>query len=712
MPRRILRFGAAALLLAGLSWIIWPRHKPNFLLVTLDTTRPDRLKCYGYAAGDTPVLDALAAEGVLCERAFTAAPITLPSHTTMFTGLYPAENGIVTNGRGRLPESIRTLADVLKREGYDTGAFVACFVLNGKFGLDRGFRTYDDDFAGEEAAPDTLHRQRHGESVVNAALKWLRFKREKPFFCWVHLYDPHDPYLPHTDLFKDKYVDRPYDAEIAYVDRQVGRLVDFLKNEGLDSQTLVAVVGDHGEGLAGHAEGLAEHFERSHGMTLYNETLHVPLIFRHVGQLPADRRIAANISLVDLSPTILDLLGLKDPRKITGKSLKKVLIGKDAPSSLVYGSTDDAFLINGWSPLRSLIEGQWKYIKTTKPELYDLTSDPFERKNLFDAAPGIAQIMKARMDEFESRLVPHEAIAVQLSASERRALENLGYLAGGAKNVPQGPAPADLPDVKDMMPFDIVVDEAVKLARAGSVDEAIGQLREVISKAPGHIDARWYLAGVLRDASRFDEAEQVLRSLLELKPNSSQGHSGLAAVLMQQHKLAEAITEFQKTIDIDPDSAEAHYNLAKLLLPGDSQKALDHFNAALEIDPQHVSAYQWRANLLARLGQTQEALADYRMALKFEPDTAEAHYNLGVLLSDAGDTDAGGRHLARAAELSPQSPEMQFAWGAFLMQQRQYDAAIEHLAKAVEIKPGFTAAEQGLDKARKARAANPAAPDR
>src|SRR6266446_4987418 len=186
---------AGTLVAAGVG--LWPRQKPHVLLITLDTTRADRLGCYGYGPAKTPALDALAQAGVLCEHAYTVAPLTLPAHASLFTGLYPAENGVRTNGRGRLDEAIPTLAEVLRRQGYDTGAFVASFVLDSKFGLDRGFKTYDDDFAGEEPASDALHRQRHGEAVVDAALAWLNEKRSGPFFCWVHLYDPHFPYRAH-----------------------------------------------------------------------------------------------------------------------------------------------------------------------------------------------------------------------------------------------------------------------------------------------------------------------------------------------------------------------------------------------------------------------------------------------------------------------------------------------------------------------------------
>jgi arylsulfatase A-like enzyme len=341
--------------------VAFPR-RPNVLLITLNTTRADRLGCYGYALALTPTLDALAAEGVLFERAYTPAPLTLPSHASIMTGLYPPKHGLLINGRGCLDESVSTLAEVVRDAGYDTGAFLGSFVLNSKFGLVRGFTEYDDDMTNTDPTDDGLHRQRDGIWVVDAALKWLGRSRKQPFFCWVHLYDPHAPYLAHSDLFGDEFAQRPYDAEIAYDDRQFARLVGFLKTRGLDSRTLVVVVGDHGEGLG-------EHSELRHGMTLYNSTMHVPLIFRRSNHLSAGRRISTNVSMVDVSPTILELLGLSGLRNATGRSFKPALLGELLPAIPCYGETDEPFIENGWSPQRSLTEGNWKYIKTTRQAL-------------------------------------------------------------------------------------------------------------------------------------------------------------------------------------------------------------------------------------------------------------------------------------------------------------------------------------------------------
>ena len=316
------------------------------LLITLDTTRADRLGCYGYAPALTPALDALAAEGVLFERAYTPAPLTLPSHASMMTGLYPPEHGLVTNGRGRLEKNIPTLAETLRDAGYDTGAFVGSFVLHAKFGLQRGFTAYDDDMTNTDPTEYGLHRQRDGRRVVDSALAWLKQPRHGPFFCWVHLYDAHDPYRAHADEFGDRFIDRPYDGEIAYVDQQIQRLVKHLQANQLWERTLIVVVGDHGESLG-------EHDEEEHSLTLYNSVLQVPCLWTGRGATAAGRRVPQPVSLVDLRPTLLQTVGLRDPGRSSGRSLYAALSDGDIAAGDCYSATDDPLLEHGWSPAQS-----------------------------------------------------------------------------------------------------------------------------------------------------------------------------------------------------------------------------------------------------------------------------------------------------------------------------------------------------------------------
>lgn len=687
----------------------WPRPRINLLLITLDTTRADRLGCYGYEPARTPAIDSLAAAGTLCQRAYTVAPLTLPAHASLVTGLYPAETGVRSNGRGRLDDSLPTLAQVLERQGYDTSAFVASFVLDRKFGLSRGFNIYDDDIRDSGAPGETHHRERSGEQVVDAALAWLRQSRSRPFFTWVHLYDPHAPYLPHADLFGDEFADRPYDAEIAFIDRQIGRLLDFLKTNGLDSRTLIVVAGDHGESLG-------EHTERTHGMTLYDATLRVPLIFRppgksRSGSAPQGASLAENVSLVDVAPTILDMLRLPGLPNVSGRSLGRGLSGGPIAGSLCYGATDEPFLNNGWSPLRSLTDGSWKYVRTTRAELYDLASDPGELRNLAQEDSERTDEMEARLAELESRFVLRSGASVQLRPAERRALSALGYLGGGNTRPAATPAGA-LPDIKDMLPLERLVDEAADRVGTGELDAAIERLRNVVRQAPAHSKAHWFLALALRRKGDFEGAAEVLRSLLAANPDSTEGHYGLALVRLEQDRPDEAIEELQKTLAVDPDFADAHYDLATVLARRDeTDEALAHFDAVLEIDRHHAAAFRERGTLMFRRGRFGEAVADYRRALDCAPDDAVVHHNLGIVLVGQGAGDEALAHLQRAADITPQNAEFQYALGKLLAERGQYDEAMGHLERALKLDPSNARVREALEAAHKAQLRGPTSGD-
>ena len=340
-PRRLLFVAVAIVVLCGsVLWLRTPAQPFNLLLITLDTTRADRLGCYGSPHGDTPVLDALADESCLFERAYAPVPLTLPSHASLMTGLYPPEHGLRTNsGQQRLDSDVPVLAERLRKQGYQTGAFLGAFVLDHKFGLDHGFEVYDDhmELARNPFMGDGHeHMVRSGEHVVDAALRWLKGTGRKPFFCWVHLFDPHTPYDPRPELFGERFRDRPYDAGIAYVDRQVDRLLYALRQSGQDSRTIVAVVGDHGESLG-------EHQERTHGFMLYNSTLHVPLIIRWAGEEAPVRRISTPVSLVDVFPTFEAILSHGKPAPCSGRSLWPACVGQEFPVIAYYSESNHPF---------------------------------------------------------------------------------------------------------------------------------------------------------------------------------------------------------------------------------------------------------------------------------------------------------------------------------------------------------------------------------
>jgi arylsulfatase A-like enzyme len=413
---------------AGLIWWSTPR-RPNFLLITLDTTRADRLGCYGHAGARTPTLDALAKSGVRFSQAYATAPLTLPSHATMMTDCTRPSMGC---GPTKPPAfEIPTLAETLQQTGYRTGAFVGAFVLDATFGLHRGFDKYDADLSQTRRTDDPLHRERPGNVVVDRALEWLGVAAQRPFFCWVHLYDPHFPYQPHVDVFGEDFQEQPYDGELAFVDRQVARLTEFLKSNGLTENTLVMVVGDHGEGLGDHQETM-------HGYMLYNSTLHVPWLAAWPGRIPPDVVVTEPVSLVDLLPTSLECLQMPPPAGTTGQSLMPAFSGQPITPSTCYAETDDPRLDNGWSGLQMLLTPDWKYIRTADPELYRLSDDLAEQHDLADAEVEQVQSLDRDLLDFLSGLTPRKTDLAALSSRDVRILSSLGYTAGQSSAQPLG----------------------------------------------------------------------------------------------------------------------------------------------------------------------------------------------------------------------------------------------------------------------------------
>ena len=586
-----------------------PSPRPHLLLITLDTTRADRLGCYGYRNARTPTLDAIASSGILFERAYTVAPLTLPAHVSLFTGLYPTESGVRRNGRERLAPDIPTLAEILQHHGYDTAAFVGSFVLDRKFGLDRGFHHYDDQVGADGPAGLVEHRRRNASSVVDAAINWLKKRQSGPSFCWVHFYDPHAPRSAHRELFDQEFADQPYDAEIAYVDRQIHRLMEFFDAQKLMPQTLVVIVGDHGEGLG-------EHFEDSHSLTLYNSVMRVPLIISPPQKHSATRRIEQNISVVDVFPTILDSLKLPLPQQISGKSFRDAFDKNLTIESSCYSATDDPMDVYGCAPLRSLTEGSWKYIRSTRPELFQLSSDPGELVDLFERESEKAQEMEARLAEFEATLVRREQTDVPLSGAERKTLASLGYVSGPA-NQKVYDEDKTRPDIKDMLVLERDMEQAVRSFNQGAEDEAISGLKGVLLRAPTHAPACWSLAWALWKQSKAEEAENVFRQLLDARPDCHSARYGLGLMELQRNQPESAISEFSKAVELDPEHAESHFHLAEAFLAtGRVDQAHAHLKDVLQLAPDNVEAIQLLNFIQSNMKRIDQAVREYQHALQ------------------------------------------------------------------------------------------------
>lgn len=689
--------GLAVLAGGFFGWRALFPARPNVLLITLDTTRADRLGCYGYADALTPTLDALAAEGVLFEHAYTPAPLTLPSHASMMTGLYPREHGLITNGRGRLVDQLPTLAEKLRDGGYETAAFVASFVLHSKFGLQQGFATYDDDLTGTAPAEHGLYRQRDGRQVVDSALSWLQQRRAKPFFCWVHLYDPHLPYEAHADEFGDRYRAQPYDGELAYVDLQVQRLVAHLQANRLWEQTLVVVAGDHGESLG-------EHDEDEHGLTLYNSVLQIPWIWTGWGVTARGQRVSQPVSLVDLRPTLLEVAGLRESERTSGRSLRAALSGDHVPTAVCYSATDEPFLAHAWSPLRCLTSERWKYIRSPEPELYDLTTDPRETKNLAAERTDEVRQFDNELLALEKSMTVRTAANVELSLKELEALRTFGYV-GGLNRSPQQLQTTkgeSLPDVKRMLPLYKRADAAYRLMYEGDAPAAEERIRELIREAPDYGQLQLYLAEVLTNQRKYSESREVLEGVLRKEPDNADAHFQLGTVHWSQQQYAEAADEYRRSLVSEPDAVRGLFSLAQALVPlGQIEEAEKLFRRAVKGDPAYVNARAALASLLAGQRRVAEAEQEFREALKYSSRSVVAHTNLAILLAQQRRLAEAGEHFAKAVELSPENAELQFNYGTFLLLQGRQEEAVRALEEALRLNPEHSQARQRLQQARR-----------
>jgi arylsulfatase A-like enzyme/Tfp pilus assembly protein PilF len=584
LSRRKLLLVIGTIILIGVLFrlAVGPAQR-NLILITLDTTRADRLGCYGHQDAWTPVMDALAKRGVLFERAYAPVPLTLPSHATMFTGLYPPEHGVRNNGQGALPGSLPTLATELQRHGYETAAFVAAFVLDGKFGLNRGFQTYSDDMSQADESQHGHHRYRDGRIVVDSAIRWIERRKKEPYFCWIHLFDPHFPYLNHEDIFKDRFADQPYDAELAYVDRQLGRLIEALEKSGQLETTTIVIAGDHGECLG-------EHGERAHGMTLYESALRVPLLIVSPGQFTGGHRVKEPVSLVDLCPTLLDCLLDSSLPDISGRSLRPALLGETLPPRECYAETDEPYQTARWSPLRALIDSEYKFVRSPQPELYKLTADPGELKNLAADEPERAQAMEEQLSQLEQGMGQRVAQSVLLTDRERLALTSLGYAAPGQES---GTSEQALRDVKEMLPYYNMLNDATEMMDSGHYDLAEPVLREVLAADQNFFLAHGDLGRCLLRLGKQEEAIIHLKRSVELDPGADRVRAMLGAALLLNGQHEEAVTELETTLRLNAELYESRYNLGLALEKlGRIDEAAEQYRGCLKTIPYFTPAQQ------------------------------------------------------------------------------------------------------------------------
>jgi arylsulfatase A-like enzyme/cytochrome c-type biogenesis protein CcmH/NrfG len=660
----------------------WSIPKLNLILITLDTTRADHLGSYGYQNGLTSALDRFAKRGVVFDHAYAPAPITLPSHATMLTGLYPPEHGLRLNGEGRLAGNIPSLPEILKQNGYDTGAFIAAFVLDRQFGLARGFDTYDDDLSKAAPAMEYDERRRDGAEIIDSALAWLKQRASRPFFCWVHLYDAHGPYDARPGLFGDRFKQNPYDAGIAVELQAFDRLISFLNELKLDRNTMVVVAADHGEGLD-------QHLENEHSMLVYNTTLHVPLVFVGPRDCKPGLRVGNPVSLVDLMPTVLDTLRIPAPKQISGRSLRVALQGNSLPLKPCYGEAETPYALNRWCPLKTVITDRWKYIRTNQPELYDLRSDPAEEINLAESSSELCQEMQNILESIQAAFVRTQTEKVKLSEKEQSKLAGLGYIAGGDMTTSSEAIETEnLPDVKQMLPYLAAYEKARHLGLKSKYEEGIPILEEIVKEKPGYAAAFALLGNYRLNLKRFDQAESAYRSAIVLRPDLLACRMNLARALAAQSRFDEAATELQQVIDRQPDEAVPHHQLAEVLVALKRfDDAVMQYQQAIRISPDDVPAQIHLGQLLVKLNRTNEAIPYFETALQYEPRNGVAWTNLLNGCVKIGDFPKALDFAKRYVQADPTSFEARLNLGMILTTLKRYPEGIAELREAQRIRP-------------------------
>lgn len=631
----------------------------NVLLVTIDTWRADRFGLFDTGHVKTPQLDALARRGTTFRYAFTHAPLTLPAHATLLTGTVPPFHGVEDNNGFRLDDKFQTLAEYLGGRGYDTAAFVGSFVLSRIFGLAQGFTVYEEPPQDEIRAAEGVGR----------FLGWLEGRKGKKWFAWLHLWDPHTPYAPPPPYDREYGAD-PYSGEVAYVDAQLGRVWAALQAKGLLDDTCIVISGDHGESLG-------EHGEYEHGYFAYNSTLHVPLIVCAPG---VKARIDNTyVSLVDVFPTVCDLIGLPRPGQLQGASLLPLLQGKSRPERPIYFEARMAYHSKGWAPLQGIIDRHDKFIDLPIPEAYRLDEDFQEKHNV---------VSRIRLNEWRGKL---QQVIGGLSGTERgssqaqwgreinQRLRTFGYLSGFKQEKKAKYTRED--DLKVLLPIQNLLRDAEELVKTGSTQAAEQKFREAIRRKPELVAAYIRLAEMLRDLHRAPEAVESLRVGLKAVPGNVELQSFLGVVLSEipdDAALNEAVTllraitareernaeawnhlgvayfrkkqavparqAFETAVRLDPEYAMAYQNLGTLYLalytankkPEFRVRAIEQFNAALRRDPELVSALNGRAAAARLGGENEAAIRDWRRCMAIDPCFVDACFNLAVTLLESG----------------------------------------------------------------------------
>ncbi|MFC1738972.1 sulfatase-like hydrolase/transferase [Planctomycetota bacterium] len=672
----VLVVGAAIFLLREFSW---PSGKGirSVILISIDTCRADYLGCYGYPSKITPNIDKFADQTILFSNAISPIPMTLPAHCSMLTGTIPPYHGVHDNFDYHLDESNLTLAEMLKADGFTTGAIISASVLDSRFGLDQGFDTYNDKFEEAHKALD-INERKAGEAT-RVALQWLEQNKDEKFFLFLHYFDPHFPYEP-PEPFASQFADNLYAGEIAYTDACIGQVIERLKKLGLYDSSLIIITGDHGEMLG-------EHGEAAHMYFIYQSAVKVPLILK-MPNLDKPQRIENPVGLIDIVPTICSVLGISVGSDVQGENLLgKIGQGRDRYiyCESLYATKYEA------NSLLGVVTDKFKYIQTTRPELYDLTADPGEMNNLAAKQPHRARILKDRLKLILEQSVRKGETDTRMELDEQaiKRLESLGYVGGGV--IEDFDFDQSRDDPKDLIDFHkrhsiarqlilkkqykeagklyrelllerpdiytIILDVARIAMEQGNYKEAVVYLEKAIQLKPDKTQPHDKLGLALLGLGKTNEAVKHFEEVLRLSPETPGAHNTLGLALIRQRKYDLAITHFNKELEINSEAAEPHKNIGTaFFMQGRFDKSLEHFKKSLMVNPNQPYALLRTGQAYHRLGNTEIALEYYRKALQLESNGPPPMVELAWIFATS--KDAAFRKPQEAVRLAQQACEL------------------------------------------------------
>ena len=671
-----------------------PPAARNLVLITIDTLRADRLGAYGSTTVATPNLDRLAREGAMAMHASAQVPLTRPSHTSLLTGLYPAEHGIRDNVSPPLRPGVPLLAEILQQHGFRTGAFVSSIVLSKQSGLGRGFATYADQFEiGEDDARFLNTIQKRGDTTVAEAAAWLRQPGSERRFAWVHLYDPHDPYEP-PEPYATRYAGRLYDGEVAWSDELVGRLDAVLAETGLRDNTLLVVTADHGEGLDEHGEAV-------HGFFVYETTLHVPLIVRGPRVTPGTKVESVTRS-IDVMPTVLDLLGLADATPaVSGRSVAPALAGKAMADEPTFAESLTPLIHYGWSDLRALRDGRWKYILAPRPELYDLDQDPGELKNLVDREANRARAYRSGIEQHlrreQTALRGTESATATVPPDMLEKLGALGYVSPGGVSTERASGADPKDKIEEYKTLNTLMREGLVGLREGRFADSLARFQALFGQGVNSFESHYYAARALTGLKRWREAAVHYEGAITKLPTYTAAYVGLADAALADGKVdqaLDAVRRGEKAVPGDPRLIEREGDIERRR--GGRDLAARAYERVAQMAPRDALVRIKLGEVYRDLGRPGDAARVMREAIQLDPTTASYWNALGMVLGGANDFPGAEQAFREAATRDARNAQYAYNLGLALERQQHRESAVAQFRRALELDPRFAPARQRL----------------